>query len=72
MDATLASNRPLLVIHLDGMPKDEWMIVMNSADWIELIKQEREPLPELERGNLRFLIPQARESLRKVLKELDK
>jgi len=35
-DASMARNRPLLAIHYDGMPKDEWLIVLHSNDWIDL------------------------------------
>ena len=69
-DADLASTRPLLAIHLDGMAKDNWMIVMDNHDWIELMKNEKTPAPILERGKLKYLIPQARNLLRQILKEL--
>ena len=35
-DASMARNRPLLAIHYDGMPKDEWFIVLHSNDWLDL------------------------------------
>ena len=36
LDSQKAQNRPLLAIHYDGMPKDEWMIVLHSNDWLDL------------------------------------
>lgn len=34
-------NQPVLFIHQDGMAKKppEWLVVMSSADWIELVKE---------------------------------
>lgn len=37
-DASIAHNSPLLAVHFDGMPKNNWLMVMDSNDWIELIK----------------------------------
>lgn len=37
-DASKARNSPLLAIHFDHMPKKEWLIVIHSEDWLELIK----------------------------------
>lgn len=39
-DSSIAHNSPLLAIHFDGMPKKNWLIVLNSEDWIELIKSK--------------------------------
>lgn len=41
-DASIAHNSPLLAIHFDQMPKDTWLMVMNSEDWLELIKESNE------------------------------
>ena len=47
-DASMASSTPLLSIHFDGMGEDEWLIVINNYDWIELQKKamagENKPL----------------------------
>lgn len=40
-DASIAHNSPLLAIHFNQMPKDEWLIVLHSNDWIELIKNNK-------------------------------
>ena len=39
-DSSVARNTPCLAIHFDGMPKDTWLMVMNSEDWIELVKKK--------------------------------
>jgi Holliday junction resolvase len=38
-DAEMSHTTPYVVIHFDGMPQDEWLIVMHSEDWLDLVKQ---------------------------------
>jgi Holliday junction resolvase len=38
-DAPKARNSPLLAIHFDKMPKREFLIVMHSEDWLDMIKK---------------------------------
>jgi len=38
-DASTAHNSPLLAIHFDNMPKKEWLMVVHSEDWLEMIKK---------------------------------
>ena len=70
-NALTQGNAPVLFIHQDGMPDMEWLVVMNSNDWIELVKGSKEPAPELDRDNLKWIVRQTRENLRKLLKELE-
>lgn len=35
-------NSPVLFIHLDGMPDREWMVVMHSNDWVEMVKNAKQ------------------------------
>lgn len=37
-DSSVAHNSPLLAIHFDQMPKDNWLIVMDSEDWVDMLK----------------------------------
>lgn len=37
-DASVARNSPLLAIHFDQMPKDQWLMVIHSEDWINMQK----------------------------------
>lgn len=37
-DASVAHNVPVLAIRFDNMPKDSWLMVMESSDWIEYVK----------------------------------
>lgn len=38
--ATQQRNSPALFIHVDGMPKGEWLVVLHSEDWADLMKGE--------------------------------
>lgn len=40
-DASIAHNTPVLAIRFDHMPKDNWLMVINSEDWIELMKNQK-------------------------------
>lgn len=40
-DAEMSRSTPYLVIHLDGMPEETWLMVMNNWDWIEFVKAYR-------------------------------
>jgi Holliday junction resolvase len=39
-DSSIAHNSPVLAIHFDGMGKRQWLIVIHSEDWIDLIKNQ--------------------------------
>ena len=47
-DASMARNQPVLAIQFDGMRPSEWLMVMHSEDWAELMKREQtvEQLPD--------------------------
>lgn len=38
-DSGKSHATPVLVIHFDHMPKDSWLVVMESGDWIEHLKK---------------------------------
>lgn len=40
--AAMHRNAPVLFIHEDTMPQDEWLVVMSSYDWIEFVKGQKE------------------------------
>lgn len=37
--SSIHHNEPVLAIHFDGMPKDQWLVVIHSEDWVEKIKK---------------------------------
>lgn len=38
--ASQQRNSPALFLHIDGMPKDEWLVVLHSEDWAEMMKAD--------------------------------
>ena len=40
-DASIAHNTPVLAVRFDNMPKKEWLIVIHSNTWLDLIKAEK-------------------------------
>lgn len=48
--ASIHKNRPVLFIHQDGMGADEWLVVMNNSDWVEMAKADQGVVetPEME------------------------
>jgi len=66
-------NTPYIVIHFDGMPKNEWLMVLHSEDWLDLYQgQVDEPIiKEVEAEDSRdkkWAIQNAITSLKKLLK----
>lgn len=45
-DASIARNTPLLAVHFDHMPKDEWLMVMHSNDLVEYLKSYSKNTPD--------------------------
>ena len=47
--ASIQQNQPVLFIHQDGMPDNNWLVVMHSEDWIEMLKLSlRDDVEEIE------------------------
>lgn len=40
-DASKARNEAVLAIRFDKMPKNQWLVVMHSEDWIEYVKASK-------------------------------
>lgn len=40
-DASIAHNSPVLCIRFDKMPKDQWLIVLHSEDWADLLASKQ-------------------------------
>ena len=38
-DASIAHNSPVLAIHFDHQPKNEWLVVLHSNDFVEYLKK---------------------------------
>lgn len=64
-------NTPLLFIHQDGMSENEWLVVMNNWDWLDLIKGENKIDTNYQDQKIKWDIKSAVDSLKKVLKHFD-
>lgn len=72
--ASLQGNAPLLFIHQDGMPDNEWLVVMHNNDFIELWqgnKGEVEVSTKLD-WNERRAIESLKTNANQVLKIIDR
>lgn len=38
-DSSIAHNMPVLAVHFDHMPKKEWLMVIHSEDWLDMMKK---------------------------------
>lgn len=41
-DASIAHNQPVLAVHFDNMPKDTWLMVVHSEDWVAMLQEKKE------------------------------
>lgn len=64
-------NAPVLFIHQDGMPEEEWLVVMNNHDWLEAIKSPKVEIGETtdDRG-MKWALEGLKIAVNKVLKYL--
>ena len=74
-DASMAKTEPILAIHFDQMRENEWLIVLHSEDWVELLASanvERvATLPPAEDSRQkRYVLENAKNALAKALKYL--
>lgn len=73
-DSSLAKTSPLLAVHFDRMPQNEWLIVLHSEDWIEMLSQPPQTQPASipsDTRELKYLLDQLKLSTQRVLKKLD-
>ena len=70
IDAGKAQNIAHLIVHYDGMPKDNWIIMLSNWDWLELIKKPQEEKVETENRNLKYKLQNLKNQITSVLKEL--
>lgn len=61
-------NDPVIAVHFDGMPQKEWLIVLHSNHFLDLITGEIEPNTTYEDPKKKWAIKNMVESAKKVLK----
>lgn len=74
--ANMHHNQPVLFIHQDGMPDNEWIVCMHSEDWVEMVKDtsnspKTAPNSDFGDRNKRYLIDKAVTALKAVIKVLE-
>ena len=72
-DSEMSHTTPYLVIHLDGMPEDNWLMVMDNFDWIEMFKKSQEPktMEKMDLREQKWAVQNLINSAKKVLKYLE-
>lgn len=64
-------NEPVLFIHVDGMPDNEWLVVMHSEDWIERMKGNVETQQTYVDPKAKYAMQRLRDNLREVMKYME-
>ena len=71
-DATLVHTTPYLVIHFDGMPENDWLMVMSNQDWLDLVIGERPEITSHEEPKLKYALQRLKTEIGTVSKYLPK
>ncbi len=64
-------NTPLLFIHQDGMAEQEWLVVLNNWDWLDLVKGDTKVDTNYQDPKIKWDIKTAIDSLKKVIKHFE-
>lgn len=68
-DSGMSHEMPVLAIHFDGMPEGSWLMVMESSDWAEYMKQAiAKPKPS---KDAKILSTELAKQLREIAAELE-
>lgn|SRR3990167_7139579 len=75
-EALKTQNTPYVVVHFDGMPENEWLVVMNNWDWLSMFQKSQsekiiERLPEENKREKKWVIENAILALKKLSKFYD-
>jgi len=72
-DADMTHNTPYVVMHRDGRTEDEFLIVMNNYDWLDLWRKAKEPKTvNSDDRELKWSLKVLKDTIAKILKILDK
>ena len=69
-DAEKTHNTPYVITHRDGRPKEEFLVIMNCYDWLDLYRGENE-VGDIDKND-KWVIKKAIDILKQVLKLLEK
>ena len=65
-------NLPVLAIHFDGMPEEEWLMVVSSGHFLELLTGQNKVDTDYEDPKKRWAIKRAIEDLKALIKFYEK
>ena len=65
-------NMPALFIHPEGRNVEDFMVVMNIEDWIELVKGDLAPAEHLSDPKVKWAAQNAIEAIKKLNKLIEK
>ena len=72
-DAIATHNTPYVVMHRDGYPEDQFLIVMNNHDWLEIWRKSQEPKTvNSDDRELKWQLKNLKDAAAKVMKLLSK
>jgi Holliday junction resolvase len=72
-DANMTHSIPYVVVHFDGMGDNEWLIVMDNYNWLELMKNKPGVItnPLETNRNLKWKVEKLKQAANDVIKELE-
>lgn len=71
--ASKTHNTPYLIIHFDGMRDNEWLVVMNNHEWMDMYKTSKEPKTISESTKyLGLKLANAKRAITELIHELEK
>ena len=70
-ECTKTHNDPVLAIHFDGMPENEWLMVLHNDAWLELMLKDTGVKNDYLDPKFKWALRTLVEAAKKVLKYLE-
>lgn len=64
-------NTPVLFIHKDGMKDDEWLVVMNNWDWLDLVQGDNKFVSDYTDPQKKWRLQRLLEAVKAVMKDYE-
>lgn len=71
-DASMTHSTPYLVIHLDGMSDGEWLMVLHSNDWLDLVTKTEGIKTDYQDPKMKWALQGLKNAINSVMKFLPK
>jgi Holliday junction resolvase len=72
LGAGMNKTVPVLAVHFDGMPKEEWLMVMHSEDWAHYVLGDAEVTNNYTDPQLKHALQNMVDSAKKLMKSIEK